>query len=64
MKRLKTMSYIFAVLSVVFLIVAILISTGILGDPTGFLDLTNIVAIYVLGISFVCSVVISNSFDL
>lgn len=61
MKKLRAISYIFAVLSMVFLIIAILISTGTLGSSTGFLDLTNIVAIYVLGIAFVCSVVASVS---
>lgn len=61
MKKLKAISYIFAVLSALFLILAILISMGILGNSIGFLDLTNIVSIYVLGIAFFCSVVASGT---
>ena len=47
MKVLKIVSHIFAILAVVFILVAILVAT----------NLSNVVAIAVLGIAFICSVV-------
>ena len=57
MKALKIASRIFAVLAVFFVLIAILVAAGVVGDSSGFLDLSNIVAIAILGIALVCSVV-------
>ena len=57
MKALKTISRIFAILAFLFVLVAILVATGVVGNSNGFLDLSNVVAIAVLGIAFICSVV-------
>ena len=57
MKALKITSRIFAVLAVFFVLIAILVAAGVVGDSSGFLDLSNIVAIAILGIALVCSVV-------
>ena len=59
MKSLKIISRIFAVLATIFLLLAILIATGIVGSSNGFLDLSNVVAISVLGIALVCSIIAS-----
>ena len=48
---------IFAVLAVFFVLIAILVAAGVVSDSSGFLDLSNIVAIAILGIVLVCSVV-------
>ena len=47
MKILKIVSHIFAILAAVFVLVAILVAT----------NLSNVVAIAVLGIAFICSIV-------
>lgn len=57
MKALKTISRIFAIVAFLFVLVAILVATGVVGNSNGFLDLSNVVAIAVLGIAFICSVV-------
>ena len=57
MKALKITSRIFAVLAMFFVLIAILVAAGVAGNSGGFLDLSNIVAIAILGIAFVCSVV-------
>lgn len=57
MKALKITSRIFAVLAVFFVLIAILVAAGVVGDSSGFLDLSSIVAIAILGIALVCSVV-------
>ena len=57
MKALKITSRIFAVLAVFFVLIAILVAAGVVGNSSGFLDLSNIVAIAILGIALVCSVV-------
>ena len=57
MKALKITSRIFAVLAVFFVLIAILVAVGVVSDSSGFLDLSNIVAIAILGIALVCSVV-------
>ena len=57
MKSLKITSRIFAVLAVFFVLIAILVAVGVVSDSSGFLDLSNIVAIAILGIALVCSVV-------
>ena len=57
MKALKITSRIFAVLAAFFVLLAILVAAGAIGSSGGFLDLSNIVAIAILGIAFVCSVV-------
>ncbi len=57
MKALKITSRIFAILAVFFVLIAILVAAGVVGDSSGFLDLSNIVAIAILGIALVCSVV-------
>lgn len=59
MKALKITSRIFAVLAVIFVLIAILVAVGVLGSSNGFLDLSNIVAIVILGIALVCSVLAS-----
>ena len=61
MKVLKITSYIFAVLAAVFLLLAIMVATGVLGSSSGFMDLTNVVAIVILGIGLFCSIVASLS---
>ena len=58
MKALKITSRIFAVLAVFFVLIAILVAAGVAGNSSGFLDLSNIVAIAILGIALVCSVVL------
>ena len=57
MKALKTTSRIFAVLAAILVIVALLVAAGMAGSSGGFLDLSNVVAIAILGIAFACSVV-------
>ena len=57
MKALKITSRIFAVLAVFFVLIAIMVVAGVAGNSSGFLDLSNIVAIAILGIALVCSVV-------
>lgn len=59
MKYLKVISCIFAVLAAIFLVLAILIEVGVVGSSNGFLDLSNVVAIGVLGMAFVCSIIAS-----
>ena len=57
MKALKTISRIFAILAFLFVLVAILFATGVVGTSAGFIDLSNVVSIVILGIAFICSVV-------
>ena len=57
MKALKTISRIFAILAFLFVLVAILVATGVVGSSAGFIDLSNVVSIVILGIAFICSVV-------
>ena len=57
MKALKITSRIFAVLAVFFVLIAILVAAGVVGNSSGFLDLSKIVASAILGIALVCSVV-------
>ncbi|MBP3616993.1 MAG: hypothetical protein J6J38_03050 [Lachnospiraceae bacterium] len=57
MKALNIVSRVFAVLAAVLLLVAILVAAGVAGSSSGFLDLTNVVAIGILGAAFACSVV-------
>ena len=57
MKALKITSVIFAILAVILVIVALLVAAGMAGSSSGFLDLSNVVAIAILGIAFACSVV-------
>ena len=57
MKALKIISLIFAVLAAILVIVALLVAAGMAGSSGGFLDLSNVVAIAILGIAFACSVV-------
>jgi len=57
MKALKITSRIFAVLAVIFVLIAILVAAGVLGSSSGFLDLSNMAAIVILGIALVCSIV-------
>lgn len=59
MKCLKIISRVFAVLAAFFLLLAILIGTGIVGSSSGVSDLSNVVAISVLGITLVCSIIAS-----
>ena len=59
MKSLKILSRVFVVLAIIFLLLAIMIATGIVGNSSGFLDLSNIVAIEVLGIALICSIIAS-----
>jgi len=59
MKCLKIICRAFAVLAAFFLLLAILIGTGIVGSSSGFLDLSNVVAIDVLGIALICSIITS-----
>lgn len=57
MQALKITSQVFAVLAAILLLVAILVAAGMAGNTSGFLDLSNVVAIGILGAAFVCSVV-------
>ena len=57
MKALKIISLIVAVLAAILVIVALLVAAGMAGSSGGFLDLSNVVAIAILGIAFACSVV-------
>ena len=57
MKALKITSRIFAVLAAFFVLIAILVAAGVLGSSSGFLDLSNMIAIVILGIALVCSIV-------
>ena len=57
MKALKITSRIFAVLAVIFVLIAILVAAGVLGSSSSFLDLSNMAAIVILGIALVCSIV-------
>ena len=57
MKALKTISRIFAILAFLFVLVAILVATGVVGSSAGFIDLSNVVSIVILGIAFICGVV-------
>ena len=57
MKALKITSRIFAVIAAILVLVAILVAAGVAGSSGGFLDLSNVVAIAILGIAFACSVV-------
>lgn len=57
MKALKITSRISAVLAVIFVLIAILVAAGVLGSSSGFLDLSNMAAIVILGIALVCSIV-------
>lgn len=59
MKSLNVISRVFALLAIIFLLLAIMIETGIVGSSSGFLDLSNVVAIGVLGIALVCSIIAS-----
>ena len=59
MKALKITGRIFAVLAVIFVLIAILVAAGVLGSSSSFLDLSNMVAIVILGIALVCSIVAS-----
>ena len=59
MKVLKITSRIFAILAAILVFVAILVAAGVVGSSNGFLDLSNVVAITILGIAFACSVVAS-----
>ncbi len=56
MKALNITSRIFAVLAAFFILIAILVTAGVAGSSGGFLDLSNIVAIVILGIALVCSI--------
>lgn len=57
MKVLNITSRIFAILAAILVIVALLVAAGMAGSSGGFLDLSNVIAIAVLGIAFACSVV-------
>ena len=57
MKALKITSRLFAVLAAIFVLIAILVAAGVLGSSSGFLDLSNMAAIVILGIALVCSIV-------
>ena len=57
MKALKTISRIFAIVAFLFVLVAILVATGVVGSSVGFIDLSNVVSIVILGIAFIYSVV-------
>ena len=57
MKALKITSRIFAVIAAILVLVAVLVAAGVAGSSGGFLDLSNVVAITILGIAFACSVV-------
>ena len=55
-KALYVISRIFAVLAGFFALTAILVAAGVVGSSGGFLDLSNIVAIVILGIALICSI--------
>lgn len=57
MKALKITSRIFAVLAAILALVAILVAAGLAGSSSGFLDLSNVLAIMILGIAFACSII-------
>lgn len=57
MKALKITSRIFAIVAAILVLVALLVAAGVAGSSGGFLDLSNVVAIAILGIAFACSVV-------
>lgn len=57
MKALKITSRIFAISATILVLVALLVAAGVAGSSGGFLDLSNVVAIAILGIAFACSVV-------
>ena len=57
MKALKITGRIFAVLAVIFVLIAILVAAGVLGSSSSFLDLSNMAAIVILRIALVCSIV-------
>lgn len=57
MQVLRITSRVFAVLAAVLLLTSILVAAGVAGSSSGFLDLTNVVAIGILGAAFVCSVI-------
>ena len=59
MKALKITSRIFAVLAVIFVLIAILVAAGVLGSSSSFLYLSNMAAIVILRIALVCSIVAS-----
>lgn len=59
MKALKITGRIFAVLAVIFVLIAILVAAGVLGSSSSFLDLSNMAAIVILRIALVCSIVAS-----
>ena len=59
MKVLNITSRIFAILAAILVIVALLVAAGMAGSSGGFLDLSNVIAIAVLGIAFACSVVVA-----
>jgi len=61
MKALKITSYIFAVIAVIMVVIALLVAAGVAGSSGGFLDLSNVVAITILGIAFACSVVAAGT---
>ena len=61
MKALKITGRIFAVLAVIFVLIAILVAAGVVGSSSSFLDLSNMVAIVILGIALVCSIVASKT---
>ena len=56
MKALKITSRIFAILAAILVFAAILVAAGVVGSSNGFLDLSNVVAITILGILVVFSV--------
>lgn len=57
MKALKITSRIFAVWAAILVLMALLVAAGVAGSSGGFLDLSNVAAIAILGIAFACSVV-------
>ena len=59
MKALKITSRVSAVLAVVFILLSILVAAGVVGSSSGFLDLTNIVAIAILGLALLFSIIAS-----
>ena len=59
MKALKITIRVSAVLAVVFILLSILVAAGVVGSSSGFLDLTNIVAIAILGLALLFSIIAS-----
>ena len=57
----KIISHICAILAVIFLLIAILIAIGTIGNSNGFIDATNLVALGTLVIAFICSVIASTT---